>query len=80
MRHDRELVRQLSRDTGLSRKTIKRGLDDLISAGHLAHDERGYLALVKAEPPADQAGGSLVLGLPSTPIGHPASQGGRNDE
>jgi DNA-binding transcriptional regulator YhcF (GntR family) len=51
MKHDSEFVRALSRETGLSRRTIKRGLDDLISAGYLAHDARGYVAVIKDEPP-----------------------------
>jgi DNA-binding GntR family transcriptional regulator len=77
MKHDSEFVRALSRETGLSRRTIKRGLDDLISAGYLAHDARGYVAVIKDEPPADQAEGSLFSEtLVAAPLVDPDSQQG----
>jgi hypothetical protein len=50
--HDPSFVKQLSRDTGLSYRTIKLALDDLIKFGHLTHDGHGgYIATIKANPP-----------------------------
>ena len=80
MRHDPILVEAISRATGMNPRTVKRGLDDLINAGHLVHDSQGYLALTKAEPPADQAGGPLGSEATLAPIGNPARQGGQDVE
>jgi hypothetical protein len=82
MKHNPVFVEAISRATGMSPRAVRRGLDDLIRAGHLAHDGRGYLAIMKAEPPADQAGGPLVSATSqaSAPIGDPARQGGRDVE
>jgi hypothetical protein len=83
VKHDPAIVEAISRATGMSPRTVKRGLNDLIRAGYLAHDARGgYLAIMKAEPPADQAEGSTNSGncSLSAPIGHPARQGGQDAE
>lgn len=77
MKHDPIFVDAISRAIGISPRTVRRGLDDLIKAGYLAHDAHGYLAM-KAEPPADQAEGSLARG--AAPIGHPARQGGQSEK
>jgi DNA-binding IclR family transcriptional regulator len=76
MKHDPTFVEAISRATGMSPRTVKRGLNELTRAGYLAHDARGYFATMKAEPPADQAEGSLACG--AAPIGGPARQGGRD--
>jgi len=66
MKHDSEFIAELSRATGMSRRTVRRGLDDLVSAGFLVRDQSGaYIASINGvpindEPPADQAGGSLI--------------------
>jgi hypothetical protein len=80
MKHDPEFVRTLSRQTGLSRRTIKRGLDDLISAGYLTREASGYVAVIKNEPPADRAEGSLISTLVAAPLVDPDSQGSQANE
>jgi DeoR/GlpR family transcriptional regulator of sugar metabolism len=80
LKHDRAIVEAISHATGMSPRTVRRGLNDLTRAGYLAHDARGYFAITKAEPPADQAEGSLVSGSLLAPIGGPARQGGRDAE
>jgi DeoR/GlpR family transcriptional regulator of sugar metabolism len=81
MKHDPDLVRALRRESGLSRRTIRRGLDDLISAGYLIRDASGYVAVIKDEPPADQAEGSLISEtLVAAPIVNPDRQGGQNEK
>jgi hypothetical protein len=81
MKHDSEFVRALSRETGLSRRTIKRGLDDLIGAGYLMRDTSGYVAVMKNDPPADQAGGSPISeALVAAPIVNPDRQGGQDEK
>ena len=81
VKHNPAFVEAISRATGMSPRTVKRGLNDLIRAGYLAHDARGgYLAIMKAEPPADQARGPLVSVAPLAPIGDPARQGGRSEK
>jgi DeoR/GlpR family transcriptional regulator of sugar metabolism len=80
VRHNSVLVEAISQATGTSRRTIRRGLDDLINPGHLASNSRGYLAIMKTEPPADQARGPLVSVAPLAPIGDPARQGGRSEK
>jgi DeoR/GlpR family transcriptional regulator of sugar metabolism len=80
LRHNSALVEAISQATGISRRAIRRGLDDLINAGHLARDTRGYVAIMKTEPPADQARGPLVYVAPLAPIGDPARQGGRSEK
>jgi len=80
MRHDPTLIGMLSGQTGLSRRTVRRGLDDLIREGFLVHDERGYIAAFpKEEPPTDQAGGS-VISLALAPLVGPDSQRGRDEK
>ena len=56
VRHNSALVEAISQATGISRRTIRRGLDDLINAGHLARDARGYLAIMKTDPPLIRRG------------------------
>jgi DeoR/GlpR family transcriptional regulator of sugar metabolism len=78
VKHDPTIVEAISRATGMSPRTVKRGLNELIKAGYLATDPNGYLAIMK-KPPADQAKGSAISETSLlAPIGDPARQGGQD--
>ena len=79
MKHPRAFVELLSRDTGLSHRAVKGGLDDLINAGLLMRDSSGaYIAVLKDEPPAG-AEGSLISEA-SAPLVDPDSQRGQDEK
>jgi hypothetical protein len=79
VKHEPALIEAISRATGMNPRAVKRGLNELTRAGYLAHDAHGYFAVMKAEPPADQAEGSLVSDS-LAPIGDPARHGGQDVE
>ena len=73
MKHNRAIVRSLSRQTGLSAEDVRAGLDELTKARFLKHASPGYIATFpEDEPPADRAGGAsfgegVWVSFPSPP-------------
>lgn len=71
-------VAQLARDYALPEAEVRLGLEEAVKAGYLRVIREGvYEATLpeKAEPPADQAEGSVSC---AAPVGNDASHGGRD--
>jgi hypothetical protein len=80
VRHPRSFIELLSRDSGLSHRAVRGGLDDLINAGLLVRDSSdAYIAVLKAEgPTADRAEGPLTSEASASLVG-PDSQRSRDE-